>query len=246
MDDPRTVTRDEWLAARKALLSEEKELTHHRDRVNEMRRQLPMVEVDEPYKFEGSDGSSTLVDLFDGRDQLLVYHFMFDPSWDEGCPACSFLVDGIGDVSHLHARDTSLVLVSRAPYDKLARYRARMGWTVPWFSSYGSKFNYDFHVTIDADVAPVEYNYRDAAHLEADNVEWRGWSGEQPGISAFLRHGDGVFHTYSSYARGGDLLISTYNWLDLTARGRQEDWERPPGRSDGPMMHWLHRHDQYP
>ena len=245
MNDPKVVSRDEWLAARKALVSEEKELTRHRDKVNTKRRQLPMVEIDGHYKFDGPDGSETLLDLFDGRGQLLVYHFMFDPSWDEGCESCSLLVDSIGNLDHLHARDTSLVLVSRAPYEKLDRYRTRMGWTVPWFSSYGSPFNYDFHVTIDSDVAPVEYNYKDASQLEAENADWRGWSGEQPGTSAFLRHDERVFHTYSSYARGGDLLIGTYNWLDLTARGRQEDWEEPAGRSDGPMMHWVRRHDRY-
>ena len=245
MNDPKVVSRDEWLAARRALLAEEKALTHHRDQVSTKRRNLPMVEVDSTYKFEGPDGSETLLDLFDHRGQLLVYHFMFDPTWDEGCESCSLIVDNIGNLEHLHARDTSLVLVSRAPYEKLDRYRTRMGWTVPWFSSSGSSFNYDFHVTIDSDIAPVEYNYKDVSELEAENVDWRGWSGEQPGTSAFLRHDDRVFHTYSSYARGGDLLIGTYNWLDLTARGRQEDWEEPAGRSDGPMQHWIRRHDQY-
>ena len=245
MNDPTIVSRDEWLEARTALLAAEKELTHHRDQLNAKRRQLPMVEIDTPYTFDGPDGSTTLLDLFDGRGQLIVYHFMFDPEWDEGCESCSLTVDNIGHLAHLHARDTSLVLVSRAPYEKLARYRTRMGWTVPWFSSYGSSFNYDFHVTIDSDVAPVQYNYKDAAQLEAENADWRGWSGEQPGTSAFVRHDDRIFHTYSSYARGSDLLIGTYNWLDLTARGRQEDWEEPAGRSDGPMMHWIRRHDQY-
>jgi predicted dithiol-disulfide oxidoreductase (DUF899 family) len=245
MNDPKVVSHSEWLAARKALLADEKELTHHRDQVTAKRRQLPMVAIDSTYEFEGSDGSATLLDLFDGRGQLLVYHFMFDPSWDEGCESCSLLVDSIVNLDHLHARDTSLVLVSRAPHEKLERYRTRMGWTVPWFSSHGSTFNYDFHVTIDSDVTPVEYNFKDAAQLEAENVAWRGWSGEQPGTSAFLRHGERVFHTYSSYARGGDLLIGTYNWLDLTARGRQEDWEEPAGRSDGPMKHWVRRHDEY-
>jgi predicted dithiol-disulfide oxidoreductase (DUF899 family) len=134
---------------------------------------------------------------------------------------------------------------ARAPFEKLAAYRQRMGWTIPWYSSYGSDFNYDFHVTIDKAVAPVEYNYKDEAELVARTPSWAGWSGEQPGTSAFLREGDRLFHTYSSYARGGDLQIGTYNWLDLTARGRQEDWEEPTGRSDGPPMSWLHRHDEY-
>lgn len=155
------------------------------------------------------------------------------------------MVDNIGDLSHLHARDTTLAIVSRGPFDKLEPFKARMGWTVPWYSSFGSDFNYDFHVTIDKAVAPVEYNYRTQAELEQDNEAWEEWSGEQPGTSAFLRQGDRVFHTYSSYARGGDLLIGTYNWLDVTARGRQEDWEEPAGRSDGPFMGWLRHHDRY-
>ena len=146
----------------------------------------------------------------------------------QGCPSCSFLVDNIGHLSHLHARNITLVLVLRGPLAELLVYRERMGWTVPWFSSLGSTFNYDFHVTIDPAVAPVEYNFKDQAQLEAENVAWRDWSGEQPGISAFLRHGDRVFHTYSSYARGGDLLIGTYNWLDLTALAARRTSRSPP------------------
>jgi predicted dithiol-disulfide oxidoreductase (DUF899 family) len=242
---PEVVSAEEWRAARLELLAKEKELTRQRDAVNSDRRRLPMVEVEKNYRFDGPAGPVALIDLFDGRRQLIVYHFMFDPEWDEGCPSCSFLADNIGDLSHLLARDTSLVLVSRAPEEKLLRYRERMGWTVPWFSSFGSDFNYDFHVTIDAAVTTVEYNFRDRAQLELDNVDWKGWSGEQPGTSVFYRDGDRVFHTYSSYARGGDLLIGTYNWLDLTVLGRQEDWEEPAGRADGPFMGWLRRHDQY-
>jgi predicted dithiol-disulfide oxidoreductase (DUF899 family) len=239
------VSAEEWRAARLELLTKEKELTRQRDAVNSERRRLPMVEVEKDYRFDGSAGPVGLIDLFDGRRQLIVYHFMFDPEWDEGCPSCSFVADNIGDLSHLRARDTSLVLVSRAPEETLLRYRERMGWTVPWFSSFGSDFNYDFHVTIDAAVTTVEYNFRDRAQLEIDNVDWKGWSGEQPGTSVFYRDGDRVFHTYSSYARGGDLQIGTYHWLDLTVLGRQEDWEVPAGRSDGPFMGWLRRHDQY-
>jgi predicted dithiol-disulfide oxidoreductase (DUF899 family) len=246
VDDPDVVTHDEWLVARKALLEQEKAFTRQRDALAAARRRLPMVEVVTDYRFEGPDGEASLLDLFDGRDQLLVYHFMWLADEHKGCPSCSFLVDNVGHLSHLHARDTTLVLVSRGPIDELEAYRARMGWTVPWYSSLGSSFNYDFHVTIDPAIAPVEYNFKDQAQLEAENTAWRGWSGEQPGTSAFLRHGNRVFHTYSSYARGGDLLIGTYNWLDLTARGRQEDFEEPPGRSDSPFMEWLHRHDEYP
>jgi predicted dithiol-disulfide oxidoreductase (DUF899 family) len=245
MNDPQVVSRDEWLAARLRLLAKEKEFTRARDELNAERRRLPMVEIDKEYLFEGSQGKARLLDLFEGRDQLLVYHFMWLWDEDQGCPSCSFLVDNIGHLAHLHARNTSLAVVSRAPLSKSEPFRARMGWTVPWYSSYGSDFNYDFHVTIDASVAPVEYNYRDQSELERSNPAWVGWSGEQPGVSAFLRHGDRVFHTYSSYARGGDLLLGTYNWLDLTARGRQEDWEQPPGRGDAPMMSWLRHHDRY-
>jgi predicted dithiol-disulfide oxidoreductase (DUF899 family) len=242
MDDPKVVTREEWLVARKELLAKEKELTRQRDAVNSARRRLPMVEIDKEYVFEGKDGKASLLDLFEGRGQLLVYHFMWLFDEDQGCPSCSFLVDNIGHLAHLHARDTSLAVVTRGPLDKSGPFRERMGWTVPWYSSFGSDFNYDFHVTLDEDVAPAEYNYQDLASLGPD---WEGWSGEQPGTSAFLRRGGRVFHTYSSYARGGDLLLGTYNWLDLTARGRQEDWEEPPGRSDGPFMSWVRHHDRY-
>jgi predicted dithiol-disulfide oxidoreductase (DUF899 family) len=243
---PEIASAEDWRAARLDLLAKEKDFTRARDVLTAQRRRLPMVEITADYRFTGPDGEIGLLDLFEGRRQLVVYHFMFDPAWDEGCPSCSFIADNIGHLSHLHARNTTLALVSRAPYPKLAAYERRMGWTVPWYSSWGSEFNYDFHVTIDPDKAPVEYNFKDQEQLEADNVDWKGWSGEQPGISAFLREGERVFRTYSSYGRGGDLLLGTYNWLDLTALGRQEDWEEPAGRSDGPFMSWLHRHDQYP
>ncbi|MFC5747601.1 DUF899 domain-containing protein [Actinomadura rugatobispora] len=245
-EDPRVATREQWLAARRELLEEEKALTRQRDRVNAARRALPMVEVTKDYVFEGPDGPARLPDLFDGRGQLLIYHFMFEPDADEGCPSCSFVTDNVGHLGHLNARDTSFALVSRAPLDRLERYRRRMGWTFPWYSSHGSDFNYDYHVTLDESVAPVEYNYKDQAELVRDDPAWRGWSGEQPGVSAFLREGDRVFHTYSGYARGLDLLLGTYNWLDLTARGRQEDWEPAPRRGDDPFMSWLRRHDEYP
>jgi len=221
-------------------LTKEKELTRRRDDLNAERRKLPMVEVETEYLFEGPDGKATLFDLFDGRGQLLVYHFMFDPSWDEGCPSCSFVMDNLGHLSHLHARDTTWVAISRAPIDKLEAYQRRMGWTFPWYSSYGSDFNYDFHVTLDPTVTPIEYNYETRGEFP-DGMS----SMEGPGVSAFMREGDRVFHTYSSYARGLDLLAGTYNWLDLTALGRQEDWEEPAGRSDGGPQHWLRRHDQY-
>ena len=244
MNVPGIVSRKDWLVARKALLAKEKEFTCHRDALNAERRRLPMVRVDKDYVFEGPQGSARLLDLFEGRRQLIVYHFMFDPGWDAGCPSCSFLADNIGHLAHLHARKTTLTLVSRAPLSKIEPYRERMGWTIPWYSSFGSDFNYDFHVTLDETVAPVEYNYTDKAALVQKGENWFT-EGESHGLSVFLRDGDKVFHTYSTYARGTDLLVGTYNYLDLTPLGRQEDWEEPRGRGDGPFMSWLRRHDEY-
>jgi predicted dithiol-disulfide oxidoreductase (DUF899 family) len=204
-----------------------------------------MVEIDKEYMFQGPDGKASLLDMFDDRRQLLVWHFMFAPGvegWASAdCPICSLVIDNVGNLSHLHARNTSLALVSRAPIENISAYKQRMGWTIPWYSSDGSDFNYDFHVTMDPNVAPVEYNYKLRSKFPA-GVEWPM---EGHGVSAFLRRADRVFHTYSSYARGGDLVIGTYNWLDLTALGRQEDWELPHGRSDGSPFSWLHRHDEY-
>jgi predicted dithiol-disulfide oxidoreductase (DUF899 family) len=243
MNQPTIVSQDEWLAARKELLAKEKELTRARDALNAERRRLPMVKIDKGYVFEGPDGKTSLLDLFDERRQLIVYHFMFDPSWDEGCLMCSFLVDSIGDLAHLHARDTSLALVSRAPLAKIEPFKARMGWTVPWYSSVGSDFNYDFHVTQDEAVAPVEYNYRDKAMLERLGHTYHV-KGEQPGVSVFLRDGDRLYHTYSTYGRGGDLLLGTYNWLDLTPLGRQEGWGGTPDLN-GQGQFWVRHHDRY-
>jgi predicted dithiol-disulfide oxidoreductase (DUF899 family) len=178
---PRVVPRDEWLIARKSLLADEKALTRARDALNAKRRKLPMVEIDKDYVFEGRNGAATLLDLFDGRRQLIVQHFMFDPSWDEGCASCSFAADEIsnGRLEHLHARDTTFVVVSRAPLPKIEDYKTRKGWTFPWYSSFGGDFNYDFHVTLDESVASIEYNYRTTTeHQDAGtscSVE-----GEQP------------------------------------------------------------------
>jgi predicted dithiol-disulfide oxidoreductase (DUF899 family) len=241
---PQVVSRDEWLAARKRLLAQEKELSHARDEVNAARRRLPMVRIDKDYVFEGPRGRSRLLDLFERRRQLIVYHFMFDPTWEEGCPSCSLVVDSVGHLAHLHARNTSLALVSRAPLAAFEPFKRRMGWSVPWYSSFGSDFNYDFHVTLDDAVAPVEYNYATKGELESKGESYFT-QGESHGVSAFLREGDQIFHTYSTYARGADLLVSAYNYLDLTACGRQEDWESPPGRSDGPFMSWVRHHDRY-
>jgi predicted dithiol-disulfide oxidoreductase (DUF899 family) len=244
LEYPKIVSRDEWLSTRVALLSKEKELTRHRDAVNAERRRLPMVRIEKDYVFEGPAGKVRLLDLFGGRRQLIVYHFMFDPSWEKGCPSCSLLIDNVGHLSHLYARHTSLVLVSRAPLAKIEQFKKRMGWTVPWYSSFDSDFNYDFHVTLDESVAPVNYNYRDKAALVRKGEIYITKS-ESHGLSVFLRDGDSVFHTYSTYARGTDLLAGTYNYLDLTPLGRQEDWEEPPGRSDRPFMHWVRHHDRY-
>jgi predicted dithiol-disulfide oxidoreductase (DUF899 family) len=233
---PKVVSRDEWLAARRALLAEEKELTRRRDALNTQRRELAMVAVDEPYVFAGPDGPASMLDLFEGRRQLIVQHFMFDPEWEDGCPSCTASADEISDglLEHLHTRDTTFSVVSRAPIEKLSRYKAKRGWTFPWLSSFGSSFNYDFHVTLDESVAPIEYNYRTAAEYAArgDDEFVKGESLERPGYSMFLRDGDRVFHTYSMYARGAEQLGGSYYFLDLTALGRQEEWEKPEGRAD--------------
>jgi len=204
---------------RRELLAKEKALARHRDEVSAARRALPMVEITEDYSFDGPHGRASLLDLFDGRSQLLIYHLMFEPDADEACPSCSFTMDNVGHLSHLHARDTSFAAVSRAPLQKLEDYRQRMGWTFPW--------------------------YKDQAELERMDPAWKGWSGEEQGVSAFLRQGERVFHTYSGYARGTEILMGTYQWLDLTARGRQEEHEPPPRRGDDPIMSWLRRHDDY-
>jgi predicted dithiol-disulfide oxidoreductase (DUF899 family) len=233
MSLPDVVSRDEWLAARKELLAKEKEATRARDALNAERRRLPMVEIEKDYVFEGPNGKAGLLDMFEGRRQLIIRHFMFDPSWEDGCPSCSAGADEISDglLEHLHTRDTSLAVVSRAPLEKIEDYKARRGWTFPWYSSYGSDFNYDFHVTMDESVAPAEYNYRSKAEYEkAGMAEFM--EGEQPGQSCFLREGDTVFHTYSNYARGAEMTGGSYYYLDLTALGRQEDWEEPKGRAD--------------
>jgi predicted dithiol-disulfide oxidoreductase (DUF899 family) len=235
MSLPRVVSRDAWLVARKELLTAEKSMTQARDELNTRRRELPMVRVEKDYAFEGPEGTVTLLDLFDGRRQLILRHFMFDPSWDDGCPSCTAASDEVSDglLAHLHARDTSFVAVSRAPLSKIETYKDRKGWTFPWYSSHGSDFNYDFHVTLDASVTPVEFNYRTMPELEDVGLGWLGeGSSEQPGHSMFLRDGDDVFHTYSMFARGAEMLGGSYYFLDLTALGRQEDWEEPKGRAD--------------
>jgi predicted dithiol-disulfide oxidoreductase (DUF899 family) len=242
MDLPEITDAATWRAARIDLLTREKEMSRQRDELAAARRRLPMVEVSQPYAFDGPDGPAGLADLFRGRRQLLVYHFMFEPDWTEGCESCSYIIDNVGNQAHLHARGTTLAVVSRASLDRLEAYRTRMGWELDWYSSGRSDFNDDFGVTFDESSGHSEYNYRD---LSGD-PDWRGWVGEQPGVSAFLSDGGRIFHTYSSYGRGLDLLAGTNNWMDLTALGRQEKWEQPPGRDDGSgPMSWLKRHDSY-
>jgi predicted dithiol-disulfide oxidoreductase (DUF899 family) len=201
---PDVTSREEWLAARKQLLGREKELTAVRDALNADRRRLPMVRIDKPYVFEGPQGKVGLVDLFEGRRQLFLQHFMFDPSWEDGCRSCSAELDELsaGLVAHLQVRDTTFASVGRAPLAKIEAYKARRGWTSPFYSSYGSDFNYDFHTTIDESVAPLEINYRTRAELEqARPANWALTNEqpfEMPGISCFLREGDEAFHTYAT------------------------------------------------
>jgi predicted dithiol-disulfide oxidoreductase (DUF899 family) len=259
MSLPDVVSRAEWLAARKALLVEEKELTRARDAVAAQRRRLPMVRVDKEYVFEGPDGKVGLLDLFEGRRQLVLHHFMWtydiDAEGNEhprpvGCPSCSATADDIGDLTHLRVRNTTLAAVSRGPYANLAAFKERMGWTFPWYSSAGSDFNYDFHATLDERVAPVLFNFRDEAELARRGTPWTpAMRGDWPGISAFLRDGETVYHTYSTFARGIDSSGATSYYLDLTALGRQEAWEEPKGRADvlgthagGPDLRF---HDEY-
>jgi predicted dithiol-disulfide oxidoreductase (DUF899 family) len=240
---PQVVSRDDWLAARLKLLAQEKKTMRAQDAVTARRRELPMVRIDKEYTFEGPDGKARLVDLFDGRRQLIVYHFMFDPSWDEGCPSCSYAVDNLGRLEHLHASDTTFVLISRASFAKIEKWRARMGWTVPWYSSAGTDFNYDFHATNDESVAPVEYNYKDKATLQREGLDYV-LDGDAQAMSVFLRENDTVFHTYSTYGRGAEVMLSTYHYLDLTPLGRQRYVNEFPYHDtyDGAAGHSHHAH----
>ncbi|MFI5915367.1 DUF899 domain-containing protein [Dactylosporangium sp. NPDC051541] len=239
---PAVVSREEWLAARRELLVKEKELTRARDRLNADRRRLPMVKVEKQYQFEGPGGGTvSLADLFDGRPQLVVHHFMFDPAWDAPCASCSSAAEGIAGRRRLHIRNTTLVAVSRAPYPKIRSFQERMGWNFPWYSSHASDFNYDFHATLDDRVAPVMLHLRGEAEL---NVPWTGgpWTEslrgtEMPGLSAFLRTADGIFHTYSTYGRGLEEFHNGNPYLDLTVLGRQEAWEEPRGRATPLGLH---------
>jgi predicted dithiol-disulfide oxidoreductase (DUF899 family) len=228
MNLPPVVSATEWQAAREALLAKEKESTRARDVLAAERRRLPMVRIDKDYIFAGPDGNATLLDLFEGRKQLLLYHFMFGPNQDAGCDGCSMFVDQVGNLAHLHARDTSFALVSRAPLAKIAAYRKRMGWTIPWFSSFEGDFNVDLGVSPET---PQPDAYQD---------------GETFGLSVFLREGDSVFRTYFTTARGVEALGSAWTFLDLTPLGRQEEWEdSPTGYPQTKPYEWWRRHDEY-
>lgn len=233
MPTHRIVSREEWLEARKAHLAREKAFTRQRDELSRERRALPWVRVEKDYVFQGPNGPESLGDLFDGRGQLLVQHFMYGPDWEEGCPSCSFWADGFdGFIVHLAQRDVTMVAVSRAPLDKLDAYKRRMGWRFKWVSSLGSDFNRDFQVLFSPEeMASGEMTY---------NYETRGFpADEAPGVSVFARNEAGeIFHTYSCYARGLDMLNGAYHYLDLVPKGRDED-DLPYG------MAWVRRHDQY-
>ncbi len=227
MSLPDVVSRDEWLEARRQLLAQEKEYTRARDTLNADRRRLPMVRIDQEYVFQGPDGPVTLAGLFGDKRQLVVQHVMYGPDWENLCPGCTASINAMAPAmfDHLGTRDTAFVLISRAPYDKIAATAAERGWFVPWYSSYGTDFNYDFQVTVDSSRGPVEYNYRPEPDLLGDKV-----STELPGYSCFLREGQDVYHTYSTYGRGTEGTVAAYVLLDMTALGRQEDWEEPKGR----------------
>ena len=244
-------TREEWLAARLDLLKAEKELTHLGDEVTKRRQQLPWVRIDKAYKFDTADGSASLADLFKGRSQLIIYHFMFGPDYTAGCPHCSAIADGFDGVHiHLANHDVAFSAVSRAPLNKLLAYETRMGWTFPWASSFGSDFNFDFNVSLTEQQqrdGNVEYNYRREAPMPANTTggdiineisasagtDMATFIRERPGMSAFVLEDGVVYHTYSAYARGLDVLWNVYQWLDRAPKGRNE------------KGFWMHRHDEY-
>jgi predicted dithiol-disulfide oxidoreductase (DUF899 family) len=225
---PPIVSQEHWIEERKKLLANEKELTKHYDRVNAERRRLSMVKIEKDYVFDGPKGKLSLQELFEGRRQLIVYHFMFDPAWDKGCSGCTGYVNALGDLSALNDLDTTFALISRAPLEKLEAYKAEKGWTVRWFSSFGSDFNYDFHVTLDPKIAPAEYNYRNKAEMAAAKGRPVLMEGEEHGLSVFFLLDDDIFHTYSAFARGTESLTDSYRLLDTTPYGRQQDFEKSP------------------
>jgi len=227
------VSPEQWLEARRALLAEEKAFTRERDRLSQRRRELPWVKVDKNYVFRGDEGSLTLRDLFDGRSQLVVYHFMFGPEWQEGCPGCSLLCDQVdGARQHFEHNDVSFVAVSRGPIDKLRAYRERMGWKFRWVSSAAGEFNFDHHVSFPKGTREhgVFYNFNDRPDPEIDELS---------GVSVFYHDDDGtIYHTYSTYGRGGEMFLAVYGWLDVVPKGRNET-------KNGNLTDWTKRHDRY-
>jgi predicted dithiol-disulfide oxidoreductase (DUF899 family) len=226
----RVVSEQEWIEARTALLKKEKELTRQRDEISRLRQELPWVKVEKNYTFDSPEGRVSLTDLFDGRSQLIVYHFMFAPDWEQGCDGCSFICDHVDAArQHFEHHDVSFVAVSRATVEKLEAYKKRMGWKFRWVSSGESDFNYDYHASYmreDLDRGPVFHNFT----VQKLNGE------DQPGLSAFIKDANGdIYHTYSTYERGGDILIGAYNYLDMA----------PLGRNEQGAMDWMKRHDEY-
>ena len=232
MNHPEIVSEAQWLVARKDLLAREKEFTRQRDAVSAARRELPWVKIDKEYVFDGPEGKETLADLFDGRSQLIVYHFMLGPGWEEGCKSCSYLADHFDGANwHLPHRDVTFAVISRAPLAEIQAYQKRMGWRFKWLSSFGNDFNFDYHVSATEDEKKKDkmyYNYEMAELL----------SNEMPGLSVFYKDESGdVCHTYSTYARGLDILVGAYNFLDLVPKGRDENPDS--------TMDWVRRHDEY-
>jgi predicted dithiol-disulfide oxidoreductase (DUF899 family) len=233
LDNHKIVSKNGWIAARKVLLKKEKEFTALRDQLSQQRRDLPWIAVDKKYVFDGPNGKQTLSELFDGRSQLIVYHFMYDPNWAVGCPSCSFWADNFNDIIvHLNQRDVTLIAISKAPYSKIAAYKKRMGWDFKWVSSYDTDFNFDYHVSFTQEELAKKkafYNF----------ISQDPRTSEREGISVFYKDlSDKIFYTYSAYARGIDILNNTYNYLDLVPKGRDEDGY------DFPMA-WVSRHDEY-
>jgi predicted dithiol-disulfide oxidoreductase (DUF899 family) len=233
LEHPKAASHSEWLEARKAFLAKEKEFTCLRDELSRQRRELPWEKVEKEYTFDSPSGKKTLADLFDGRSQLIVYHFMFGPGWKEGCPSCSYLADHYdGATIHLANRDATLAVISRAPIAEIEAFKKRMGWRFHWVSSFGTDFNYDYHVSFTPEEraqGKVNYNYEPTQFP----------SEEGPGLSVFFKDANGdIFHTYSSYGRGLDILVGTYNFLDMAPKGRDEE-----GLAHS--MAWVRHHDKY-
>ena len=231
VENPKVVSETEWIAARKELLAKEKSLTRQRDALAEERQKLPWVKVDKNYVFDTTAGKKTLAQLFGAKSQLVMYHFMFGPDWEQGCPSCSLLADHFDNLGvHLAQRDVRFVIVSRAPLDKIEPFKKRMGWKFPWASSYGSEFNFDFEVSVPKDKQGQEHIYNYALTKSAGD--------EQPGLSVFYKNANGeVFHTYSMYGRGLEDFLGVYAILDRVPKGRDEE---------GHGMAWVRHHDRYP